>query len=56
MSDNENDIKIVTGDSSDLDISAVGEHLKSLKPKGKEQTKKEIVIPNVKSDEKKTKK
>ena len=40
------EIEIVTGDGSDLNISDVGEHLTSMRPKSKE--KKDIVIPEVK--------
>ena len=45
------EIRIVTGDSSDLNISKVSEHLTSMKPKSKEEdskNKKNIVIPEVK--------
>lgn len=47
MEENERkEIEIVTGDGSELNISAVGEHLKSMKPKSKdEKSKKGIVIP-----------
>ena len=48
------EIRIVTGDASDLNISKVSEHLTSMKPKTKEESnrnKKEIVIPEVKKIE-----
>lgn len=45
------EIRVVTGDTSDLNISKVGEHLSSMKPKTKEEDekgKKKIVIPEIK--------
>ena len=45
------EIRVVTGDTSDLNISKVSEHLTSMKPKSKEENsknKKNIVIPEVK--------
>ena len=43
----ENDIKIVNGDGSDLEISPVYDHLNTVKPKAKKD-KQEIVIPEEK--------
>lgn len=50
MEENEKkEIEVISGDGSELNISPVSEHLKSLKPKSKEeQSKKKIVIPEVK--------
>lgn len=50
MEENEKkEIEIVSGDGTELNISPVKEHIKSLKPKSKEeQNKKNIVIPEVK--------
>lgn len=46
------EIRIVTGDTSDLNISKVSDHLNSMKPKSKEEEKKKnIVIPEVKKIE-----
>lgn len=48
------EIRVVTGDTSELNISKVGEHLNSMKPKTKEEDekkKKEIVIPQIKKIE-----
>ncbi len=45
------EIRVVTGDTSNLNISKVSEHLTSIKPKLKEEdskNKKNIVIPEVK--------
>ena len=41
------DIKIVSGDGKDLEISPVYEHLNTVKPKTQKQ-KKQIVIPEEK--------
>lgn len=51
MSDKNKEIRVVTGDSSDLDISPVYEHLDISKPKPKVK-KENIVIPKVKKDKK----
>lgn len=50
MGENEKrEIEVVTGNGSELTISPVSEHLKTMKPKSKEeQNKKKIVIPEVK--------
>jgi len=49
---NENDIEIVFGENSDLelDISDVGDYMNDLRPKNKDEKKKEIVIPKAKKD------
>lgn len=45
----ENDIEIVSGDGSELDVSPVYEHLNIAKPTPKdEDNKKKIIIPEVK--------
>lgn len=52
--DEKKEIRVVTGDTSDLNISKVSEHLTSMKPKSKEEdskNKKNIVIPEVKKIE-----
>ena len=47
------EIEVVNGDGSELDVSPVYEHLNILKPKSKEEDKKQnIIIPEVR--EKKT--
>ena len=48
MSDTPKQIKIVSGDGKELNISPVYEHLSIGKPKTKEEKKKEIVIPKEK--------
>lgn len=53
MSDNENDdLQVIAGDGSELDVSPVYEHLNAVKPKTKEDEneKKEIVIPKTKKE------
>ena len=52
MEENEKrEIEIVTGNGSELNISPVRDHIKLLKPKSKdEERKREIVIPEIKSD------
>ena len=49
------DLKIVSGDGSNLDISPVYEHLNDVKPKSTKDKPKNIVIPKnqEKKDEKK---
>lgn len=42
------EIKIVSGDGKDLDISPVYQHLEVEKPKEKNTNKKEIIIPKEK--------
>ena len=49
------DIEIVSGDGSELNFSPVYEHLTALKPKPKDEKKKNIIIPEVKKDVKKQK-
>lgn len=53
MSDENKEIRVVTGDSSELDISPVYEHLDISRPKSKVK-KNEIVIPKVKKQKKDT--
>lgn len=49
MSDNENkQIEVVKGDGSELEFSPVYEHLNAVKPKPKNEKKKNIIIPEVK--------
>ena len=44
---NENEIEIVMGDNSSLEISGVGDYMNTLKPKDTEKNRKPIVIPKV---------
>lgn len=47
------EIEVVNGDLDDLDVSPVYEHLNALKPKSKEEEKKQnIIIPEVKEEKK----
>ena len=46
------EIKIVSGDGKDLEISKVYEHLPIEKPKINDKTNKNIVIPKEKKDKK----
>ena len=45
------EIEIITGDDSELDVSPVYDHLNLDKPR-KEPEKKNIIIPEVKKDKK----
>lgn len=50
------EIEVVSGDGKNLNISPVYEHLPSVKPKSKDDKKKNIIIPETKySKNKKTK-
>lgn len=51
MDENQKEIKIVTGDGSDLEISNVKKHLPIEKPKSSENTKKNIIIPTEKKSD-----
>lgn len=51
MSDEHKEIRVVTGDDSDLDISPVYEHLDISRPKAK-MKKEDIIIPQVKKSKK----
>ena len=46
----ENEIEVVSGDGSEIEISPVYEHLNALKPKiaDEKDKKKQIIIPEVK--------
>jgi len=50
MENKEQEIEVVTGDGTDLELSPVFKHLTALKPKTKNENekKKPIVIPEVK--------
>ena len=54
MDTNPKQIKVVSGDGKDLNISEVSTHLSSIKPKikDKDDKKQNIVIPKVKSNTK----
>lgn len=45
MSEENKKIEVIDGDGSTLDISPVYNHIKDVKPKGKEN-KKKIIIPS----------
>lgn len=47
MNENQKNIEIVNGDGSNLDISHVGAHLNSSKPKCKNEKPKNIIIPKL---------
>lgn len=52
-SNQEIEIEVVNGDGSELDVSPVYEHLNVLKPKSKEEDKKQnIIIPEVREKKK----
>ena len=51
--DNKKEIEIVNGDSSDLDISPVYEHIDAGKPKNQDNKPKNIVIPGEKKEDSK---
>lgn len=48
MEKHQKEIKIVTGDGSDLDISQVKKHLPIEKPQSSKKDKKSIIIPTEK--------
>ena len=51
------DIEVVVGDDSDLEISDVGDYMNSFKPKSSEnEKKKRLVIPKVNEKKNKEKK
>lgn len=52
MSEEKKEIKIVTGNGKDLDISPVYDHIKINKPSSREK-KKDIVIPKSNKEQKK---
>lgn len=49
MSNKGKDIKVVSGDGSNLEMSKVYDHISSLKPSSK-NNKKKVVIPNDKKN------
>lgn len=53
MSEEKKDLKVVSGDSSNLDFSPVYDHLKAAKPKTQEKKPKNIVVPEEHKDKKK---
>ena len=53
---NENDIEVVVGDESILNISEVGDMMNDLRPKDSVTNKKNIIIPKAKMDKKVKKK
>lgn len=48
MNSNKKDIKVVSGNAEDLDISPVYTHISASKPKTDKKSNKKIVIPNEK--------
>lgn len=48
MSEESKEIKVVSGDGTDLTISPVYKHLSAVKPKPKEEKEKKIIIPEEK--------
>jgi len=48
MGQNNKDIKIVSGNGENLDISVVSTHVAACKPKINKSTDKEVVVPKVK--------
>ena len=44
------EIKVVSGDGSDLDISPVYEHINAARPKNKDKKPKDIVVPGQKKE------
>ena len=51
--DSKNQIKIIKGNGSNLDISPVFNHISQVKPKSKDKSPKNIVIPNSNNNKKK---
>ena len=47
------EIEVINGDGSNLLISPVYDHIKDVKPKSKDKTPKNIVIPGEKKESKK---
>ena len=47
------EIEVVKGDGSNLSISNVEEHISDLKPKARDEKKKNIIVPEVKEKKKK---
>ncbi len=45
---NENEIEIIMGDNSNLDISGVGDCVNELRPKAHDANPKKLVIPKAK--------
>ena len=56
MSENKKEIKIVSGNGSNLDISPVYEHISTVKPQGSDKKPKNIVIPKEKNKDEKNSK
>ena len=51
MSNEDNDLEVIAGDGSELDVSPVYDHLNAVKPKTEdEKDKKEIIIPKTKKE------
>ncbi len=44
-------IEVINGDGTNLNISPVHEYINTVKPKGKDQSPKNIVIPGEKKNE-----
>lgn len=50
---NKKDIEVISGDGSNLDISPVYEHINAAKPKAKNKSPKDIIVPKNKKISKK---
>lgn len=48
---NVEDIEVVIGDNSGLEISEVGDCMNDLRPKDSEKNKKQVIIPKAKNKE-----
>ena len=46
MSDEKKEIKVITGDGKNLDISPVYNHISTDKPKSTKKSDKKVIIPN----------
>lgn len=56
MSENRKNLEVVSGNGADLDFSPVYDHISAGKPKCTDKDKKNIVIPKVKKNAKKSEK
>lgn len=50
--ENKKEIKVVSGDGSNLDISPVYQHINAAKPKNRDKKPKNIIVPGQKKEEK----
>ena len=47
--DTKNEIEVISGDGSNLEISPVYEHINAAKPKSKDKNPKNIIVPKNKN-------